>query len=515
MLVWGRHAKAALLGLALTFAQAQTKAPPVDTLRLATLLEHANSLESKQPQEALALATEGIALAAKEGDKEKEAAFLSTASFACIQIGSFPMAVEYGKRALVLGTEIGNKERIAKAHNLLGITFTYLGLYSQALEEGFEALHLREALGKEEAISQSLNLIGVIYHHSGQYEKAIGYFNQILKRVETRPDPKRLILAKHNIGFAQFKLGRLPEALQNHQEALALSKEFRETAYVPYAYLNLGLTYSELRKFDKADEYLRLAQTEYRKVNQQHGLAQVLLAMARMHLLTGAVSRGIPLAKEGAELAKKIHARNELRLGYELISDLYEKGGNLAESYRYYKMADAAKESIASATESQKIAEAAMKFVTLKKDNEIKALKMEQVISALKIEKQRYSSVIFIASTCFLVAFVLVLGTYNKKMRLHRALLEQSNADLALSNSALQDRMNEIKTLSGLLPICAQCKKIRNDKGYWTQLEGYISAHSAATFTHSICPHCADELYPGVRERIQAKAGSPPPNQSA
>ena len=55
--------------------------------------------------------------------------------------------------------------------------------------------------------------------------------------------------------------------------------------------------------------------------------------------------------------------------------------------------------------------------------------------------------------------------------------------------------LTEIKTLSGLLPICAKCKKIRDDKGYWKQIEEYISTHSDAEFSHSICPQCAKELY--------------------
>ena len=60
----------------------------------------------------------------------------------------------------------------------------------------------------------------------------------------------------------------------------------------------------------------------------------------------------------------------------------------------------------------------------------------------------------------------------------------------------LQKVLGEIKTLSGLLPICANCKKIRDDKGYWNQIESYIRDHSDADFSHSICPDCAKELYP-------------------
>jgi hypothetical protein len=56
--------------------------------------------------------------------------------------------------------------------------------------------------------------------------------------------------------------------------------------------------------------------------------------------------------------------------------------------------------------------------------------------------------------------------------------------------------LKKVKVLNGLLPICASCKKIRDDKGYWTQLELYIKAHSDADFTHGICPECIKKLYP-------------------
>jgi DNA-binding NtrC family response regulator len=59
----------------------------------------------------------------------------------------------------------------------------------------------------------------------------------------------------------------------------------------------------------------------------------------------------------------------------------------------------------------------------------------------------------------------------------------------------LQESLAKIKTLSGLLPICAWCKKIRDDAGYWQQLESYIGKHSGAEFSHSICPDCLKEKF--------------------
>jgi len=59
----------------------------------------------------------------------------------------------------------------------------------------------------------------------------------------------------------------------------------------------------------------------------------------------------------------------------------------------------------------------------------------------------------------------------------------------------LQEALSEVKQLSGLLPICATCKKIRDDKGYWNTLEAYIEKHSDASFSHGLCSECSDELY--------------------
>jgi hypothetical protein len=68
----------------------------------------------------------------------------------------------------------------------------------------------------------------------------------------------------------------------------------------------------------------------------------------------------------------------------------------------------------------------------------------------------------------------------------------------------LTQALAEVKALSGLLPICSQCKKVRDDHGYWNQIEAYISEHSEATFTHGLCPTCAQAF----REEIHARRAS-------
>ncbi len=77
---------------------------------------------------------------------------------------------------------------------------------------------------------------------------------------------------------------------------------------------------------------------------------------------------------------------------------------------------------------------------------------------------------------------------------------ERKYAEEALlqERNKLQKALSEIKTLRGILPICSHCKKIRNDEGYWDQIESYIRDHSDAEFSHSICQECAKKYYPDM-----------------
>jgi hypothetical protein len=81
--------------------------------------------------------------------------------------------------------------------------------------------------------------------------------------------------------------------------------------------------------------------------------------------------------------------------------------------------------------------------------------------------------------------------------------LNRKNDELRKANAELQTAMDNLKTLKGLLPICAHCKKIRDDSGYWQQIETYVSQHSEADFSHGICPECMEKYFPDLCAKIK------------
>ena len=98
------------------------------------------------------------------------------------------------------------------------------------------------------------------------------------------------------------------------------------------------------------------------------------------------------------------------------------------------------------------------------------------------------SYIIFSLVICTFLILIVVFS-----FRMDSAAKERENIILDL-----QAALAEVMTLRGIIPICSSCKKVRDDKGYWNQIESYIRDHSEADFSHSICPECAKELYPDL-----------------
>lgn len=97
---------------------------------------------------------------------------------------------------------------------------------------------------------------------------------------------------------------------------------------------------------------------------------------------------------------------------------------------------------------------------------------------------------------------ILSSGDVVQKISVLYDQLNNQMRELHKKNIELENARDEIKTLSGLLPICSYCKNIRDDKGYWNKLENYLHEHSGADFTHSICPDCVEKHFPRYKNTL-------------
>lgn len=110
--------------------------------------------------------------------------------------------------------------------------------------------------------------------------------------------------------------------------------------------------------------------------------------------------------------------------------------------------------------------------------------------------------IIILISLCLGLIGTLLVGKIISMAKISEKKLKLAHYDLSERVKELQEASNEINTLRGILPICSYCKNIRNDEGYYEQIEGYIHKHSGVGFSHTICPTCLEKHYPEECESI-------------
>ncbi len=143
-------------------------------------------------------------------------------------------------------------------------------------------------------------------------------------------------------------------------------------------------------------------------------------------------------------------------------------------------------------------------------------------VSELETLKKKWADVaimkrtnwkVIVQTACVVALLLLVLIWHNRSLKATVAkktlelnvlnenlesTVQDRTRELVAVNTALNETIGELKTLRGIIPICASCKKIRDDSGSWNMLEAYITKHSLAEFSHGICPDCVEKLYPDI-----------------
>jgi tetratricopeptide (TPR) repeat protein len=466
--------------------------------RYKALFYLSDRLEGIYPQEALTYALEAIHLSEKEGIKDSLALLFATTAYCQCLLGDFTDAIKNGFRSLDVSMETGNKKEIATAHSTLGIIHVYVGQYSTALTHHQEALRIREELGLIDPALRTLNNIGIVYHNIGMYDKAIEYYREVMRRRGTTSDTMATVRFYHNVGFAELRRGNLDTAIAYHHRALTLATKVNFIGGIAYSYYNLGLISIERQEYATALVHLKGSLRRYDSLGQKHGSLQALVAIGKAQYFLNDHATSIRTLHRAIALAKSIYSPDQLVSAYEMMHNNYAVTGPVERAFHYFRMYSHAKDSLFNSIENNKIAELTMSLHSAKSEQEVQRLRAEKVIDEAMIEQQQLRSLLLVGGIVVLLMIVLFLFYYIRNIKQSRKLLEASNSALENLNTELQDRLTDIKTLTGLLPICAHCKKIRNDKGYWEQLEGYISQHTTAKFSHGICPDCKESFFPNL-----------------
>jgi tetratricopeptide (TPR) repeat protein len=347
-------------------------------------------------------------------------------------------------------------DTIVQAHVLecMAIIQIDLGDYPAAQVYLVQALRLCTEAGDRQTESMLLNDLGNLDCRTGDFQRGLESFQQALKIAEADRELDMQARMMNNIGEALNHLQRHAEAFPYLQQALALSEQLGTRKVFANALDSLSTVHVARYEYEQALECLQRADELATEFDDQRSQAEFLRNIARVYLRRQESGTALDYAHRALASAEAAKSKPEVFACHQLLAEVFEFRHEPESALSHYKQFHAIKEAVFNAQSDQKLK-------TLRVVHETETARHEAEIYRLK-------------------------------------------------NVELQTALDKVKQLSGLLPICANCKKIRDDEGYWHDVAAYIRSHSEADFTHSMCPTCYEILYPeSYKKRTRQLAQSP------
>ena len=399
------------------------------------------------PHKAKACALEAQDLAGKLGLSVEQAESYRTLGMNNIDEGNFAEAMMYCRKSMGIYEKLGNKEGMASVHSTMATTYKSQGLIDKALEHHHESLSRKQECdaSKDELAISYLN-IGACYGSLQRMEQAQLFYEKAQRIWEESGNRQKLGYLYHNIGCLAGRKKELQKALDYLQKSLDIREDLGDIKGIASTLSNLGSMHEELGKRESALSFFTRSLKLDEDMGYRRGIAHTCSNIGAIYTAQGRLDEAEEFIMRGLSIARKLRLEDWEIHCLENISKLYEAKGDLQKALMYSRELKISLEEHLNAKSMEKIAYLQVQFETEQKEKEAEIYRLK-------------------------------------------------NIELSTMNDELRDALAHVKRLQGMLPICASCKKVRDDDGYWQRIESYISDHSDAKITHGICPECMIKLY--------------------
>ncbi len=419
----------------------------------------------------------------------------SREALAVLSAGRYDSAVVLFDRLLLERRAFDDSAGLGRTLNSLGASHYQMGQYEAALEAFLESLAYRRATGDQVGIARVLTNIGKSYHDWRQLDRALPVLEQAVALADSTGHPYVRAYALTCLGELLTDLGRLSEArvlLERSYDIYrvrsgGMSEDDSTSAWALNTPALARLSVREGRP-DAALAPLR----ELLEVSTANGrtrsVARAHLDLAMTYRVLGDRSRAISSAERALTVARSIEQRAMILLALEALADLKEAAGDSRAALAHLRAYQALRDTVFDQAAAQRIA-------AVEGRAETQRLQLERSRQDQLIARQQLVGILGVAVLALASVLLVQLVRFNRQGREREELLARTNAELAHANEELRTAISEVRQLKGFIPICANCKRIRDDKGFWEAVETYIADRSDAMFSHSICTHCGPELY--------------------
>jgi tetratricopeptide (TPR) repeat protein len=453
---------------------------------VAAMNAEAKALSEADPEKSLEVAQRARAAAREAGDVRGEAEALNYIAYAYRNQSLLDIAKQHAEDSARLYIQAGDRWGEAQGYNTLGLIEADAGRFPDALEYHLKALAIREQDGDKEGLSYSFNNLGNAYRNTGDYARALEYHEKGLALKVQLGNRSSEAYSHHNIGLVYFAMGDYPNALSAYRRALAIREELKDHRAIAVCLNAIGQVQARtdpaaaLATYEQALALRRASNDARGEMATEFNIGDVHRRSGNLAAARAAFNRVLAL---GDQIDAPLIRSNALRA----IAEVEAARGDYAAAYRHVIQHQEARDRMFGRENAARLQRLQVAHEADRQQRQIQLLEREAALRGAELSRVRaVRTALGAIAVLVLVSLALLYGRYRLK--------QQSEARFRAQAEALAEALDRVQTLKGLLPICAWCKKVRDDNGYWTQVEAYVAHHSQAEFTHSICPSCFDTV---------------------
>lgn len=436
---------------------------------IAELNAQARELSDSNPEKSFEIAQQALQAARAAGDIRGEAEALNYTAYGHRNHSNLALARQDALRSVELYTRAQDRWGEAQGYNTLGLIEADDGRFAEALNFHLKALAIREADNDKEGLSYTYNNLGNVYRNMGEHQKALEHHQRGLKLKIELGNKSSEAFSHQNIGLVYFAMKDYANALASYQRSLQIREQLKDVRLTASSLNSIGSIEAVTDPAAALQTYRR-ALTLRRQVADERGEMATLLNIADVERRLGRLPSAKSTLDQAMALGHRIDAPLMRSNALKALSEIEADGGNFAGAYKHQLEYQAARDAIFNQQTAERFHHLESAYDAERKQQQIRLLEGENALRESELRSVRNSRLaLAIIAGLVITSLALLYARYRWK--------------------------HESEVLRGLLPICAWCKKIRDDQGEWKQFEAYIRSKSAsAEFTHCICPTCAPTL---------------------
>ena len=361
---------------------------------------------------------------------------------------SFDTSLVMATHALNTASKLEDRSLMATALNMMGNAYFLMGDFTSGIDYYYRALSIREEMGDSTSVAKSYNNIGVVYINLKDYPQALVYLKKAREIFLALDDDSYMFSTLNNLGATYNELEQYDTAFTYLREAYDFALQTGDEDDASIALTNLGEVTMEMGMYDSSEASLMHALEISKKYDDKAMMATILSNLGHLHMIKKEYSAAYPLFMESLGYAEAVNSLPDKRETYRYLSEYFEIRKDTGKALYYFKLYNAAQDSILTEEGLVKIREMEVKSSARAMQKEIEFLRMEREINHQEQVMQR---LLILGLTIVAILGILVFIIFFQKNRLKREtnlLLEEKNKQLEKANRKLKESEQHLKELN-------------------------------------------------------------------